>query len=378
MSDRSATHGDEHLAYVQECLELAAQARGDTGPNPLVGAVVVDNGEIVGRGYHRRCGDAHAEQVALAQAGAAARGATLYTNVEPCCHQGRTPPCVDTIIAAGIRAVVSSHRDPDDRVDGRGFEALRAAGVDTTIGPLATEAAELNAAYLKLKRTGRPLVIAKAALSLDGRMATRTMASQWITGEEARSFTHGIRSTVDAVLVGIGTLLHDDPRLTARAPGAHQPRYRGVVDARLDTPPAARLLQECVGAPLVITSASADADRRQRLEAQGAQVIDANEMPSGRIDLDDMLLRLGALDVASVLVEGGSALLTSAFELGIIDKVVLFYAPLLIGGQEALPLWGGDGIDQLASAPRVQRVRLHRLGSDWAIEGYLRPPEVPA
>ncbi len=377
MSDRSATDGDEHLIHVQACLELAAKARGDTGPNPLVGAVVVANGEITGRGYHRRCGDAHAEQVALQQAGGAARGATLYTNVEPCCHQGRTPPCVDAIIAAGIRAVVSSHRDPDERVDGRGFDALRAAGVETTIGPLATEAAELNAAYLKLKGTGTPLVIAKAALSLDGRMATRTRASQWITGAEARSFTHGVRSTVDAVVVGIGTLLDDDPRLTARAPGVHQPRFRAVVDARLDTPPTARLLQESAGAPLIITSAAADADKRRRLEAQGAQVIDAKTTSTGRIDLDDMLRQLGALDVAAVLLEGGSALLTSAFELDIIDKIVLFYAPLLIGGQEALPLWGGDGIDQLASAPRVQRVRLHRLGPDWAIEGYLRPPEVP-
>ncbi len=378
MSNRPASQDDAHLIHIQECLDLAVKARGDTGSNPLVGAVLVTNGEVIGRGYHRRSGDPHAEQVALAQAGAAARGATLYTNVEPCFHQGRTPPCVEAIIAAGVRAVVSSHGDPDERVAGRGFEALRGAGVEVLIGPLATEAAELNAAYLKLKRTGRPLVIAKAALSLDGRMATSSGGSQWITGEEARHFAHQVRGTVDAVVVGIGTLLADDPRLTARAAGAHQPRYRVVVDARLDTPPDARLLQETAGAPLVFTTSAGDVKLRRRLEASGARVIDAKATSSGRVDLEDMLARLGDLDVASVLIEGGSALLTNAFELGIIDKVMLFYAPLLIGGQEALPLWGGDGIAELASAPRVQRVRLHRLGPDWAIEGYLQPPEPPA
>ncbi len=378
MSNRPASHDEMHLIHIQECLDLAVKARGDTGSNPLVGAVLVTNGEVIGRGYHRRSGDPHAEQVALAQAGNAARGATLYTNVEPCCHQGRTPPCVEAIIAAGVRAVVASHGDPDERVDGRGFEALRGAGVEVLIGPLATEAAELNAGYLKLKRTGRPLVIAKAALSLDGRMATSSRGSQWITGEEARNFAHQVRGTVDAVVVGIGTLLADDPRLTARAPGAHQPRYRVVVDGRLDTPPDARLLQEKAGVPLVVTTSAGDAKLRRRLEASGAQVVGAQATSSGRVDLDDMLARLGELDVASVLMEGGSALLTNAFELGIIDKVMLFYAPLLIGGQEALPLWGGDGIAELASAPRVQRVRLHRLGPDWAVEGYLQPPEPPA
>jgi len=378
MSDRLTTSDNAHRTHAQECLDLAAKARGDTGSNPLVGAVVVANGEVIGRGYHRRSGDPHAEQVALAQAGGAARGATLYTNVEPCCHQGRTPPCVDAIIAAGVRAVVSSHRDPDGRVDGRGFEALRAAGVGVSIGVLATEAAELNAAYLKLKRTGRPLVIAKAALSLDGRMATHTRGSQWITGDEARDFAHQVRGSVDAVIVGVGTLLADNPRLTARLSGAHQPRYRGVVDARLDTPPAARLLQETAGTPLIVTTSAPGMDARARLEACGAQVVEVKATATGRVDLDDMLVKLAGLEVASVLLEGGSTLLTSAFELGIIDKVMLFYAPLLIGGQEALPLWGGDGIADLASAPRVQRVRMHRLGPDWAIEGYLQPPEPPA
>ena len=202
MSSGSAGHGDEHLEHIQECLELAAKARGDTGSNPLVGAVVVASGAVIGRGYHRRCGDPHAEQVALVQAGGKARGGTLYTNVEPCCHQGRTPPCVDAIIAAGVGTVVASHSDPDERVDGRGFEALRTAGIEVLVGPLAAEAAELNAAYLKLKRTGRPLVVAKAAVSLDGRMATRTRGSQWITGEEARDFAHQVRGTVDAVVGG--------------------------------------------------------------------------------------------------------------------------------------------------------------------------------
>ncbi|HJO03907.1 MAG TPA: bifunctional diaminohydroxyphosphoribosylaminopyrimidine deaminase/5-amino-6-(5-phosphoribosylamino)uracil reductase RibD [Acidobacteriota bacterium] len=378
MSSGSAGHGDEHLEHIQECLELAAKARGDTGSNPLVGAVVVASGAVIGRGYHRRCGDPHAEQVALVQAGGKARGGTLYTNVEPCCHQGRTPPCVDAIIAAGVGTVVASHSDPDERVDGRGFEALRTAGIEVLVGPLAAEAAELNAAYLKLKRTGRPLVVAKAAVSLDGRMATRTRGSQWITGEEARDFAHQVRGTVDAVVVGIGTLLDDDPRLTARVPGAHPPRYRAVVDARLETPADAKLLQETAGVPLIVTTGAADAGARRHLEARGAQTVEVQATPSGRVDLDEMLVRLGDLEVASILLEGGSALLTSAFELGIIDKVMLFYAPLLIGGQEALPLWGGDGVAELASAPRVQRVRLHRLGSDWAIEGYLQPPELPA
>jgi len=360
---------------LRECLELAAAARGHTSPNPMVGALVVSSdGEVVGRGYHRRCGEPHAERLALDEAAAAARGGTLYVNVEPCCHHGRTPPCTDAVVAAGITRVVACHTDPDGRVAGRGFERLREAGVEVTVGLLAEDAIELNAGYLTVKSAGRLLVTGKAALSLDGRLATRLRESQWISGTESRAYAHELRAAHDVVMVGVGTMLADDPRLTSRVEQAARPRFRVVVDSSLRTPVNARIFSEEGSAVVVVTTDDAPADKRKDLEAAGAQILVAEADRLGRVDLPDAMHKLTGLGVSTCLLEGGSELLTSAFDAGIIDRVVLFYAPVLIGGADALPLWGGEGTAELGAAPRLRRLRYREFGSDRVVEGYLRLP----
>lgn len=358
-----------------ECLELAATARGHTGPNPMVGALVVSRDRnVVGRGYHRRCGGHHAERLALDEAGDEARGGTLYVNVEPCCHHGHTPPCTDAVIEAGIGRVVACHVDPDSRVAGRGFEQLRDAGVVVDVGLLAEDAIELNAGYLTVKSTGRLFVTGKAAISLDGRMATRLHQSQWISGPDSRVYAHELRVAHDVVMVGVGTVLTDNPRLTARNDEVDMPRFRVVVDSTLRTPVDARLFSEEGGRVVIVTTDVASAAARESLEAVGAQILVADADRLGRVDLRDAMRKLTGLGVSTCLLEGGSALLTSAFDAGIIDRVVLFYAPILIGGDDALPLWGGEGTAELGAAPRLHRLQYREFGSDRVVEGYLRFP----
>ncbi len=364
------------LRHLKECIRLAARARGATSPNPLVGAVVAHGDEVVATGYHRCAGSPHAERVALEAAGEKAAGATLYVNMEPCTHYGRTPPCVDAILAAGISRVVVSTLDPDLRVNGGGIEALRSAGLSVEVGELAAAAARLNDAYLSFKIHGRPLVTAKAAVSLDGRLATRTRKSQWISGETARRRTHELRGDSDAVAVGIGTLLDDDPRLTARHDDDCGPRYRIVFDSRLRTPTDARLLKEADGQALIFCADDAPLGAEDPLVDAGAEVA---RVPRAGVGLswDAILAGLADRQVMSLLLEGGSGVLTSAFDAGIIGKLFLVYAPLLIGGSDALSLWAGEGIDDLENAPHVHHVRRIDLGDDWAIQGYLRVPEAP-
>jgi len=362
--------------YLRRCLRVASRARGSTSPNPMVGALVLKGDEIIAQAYHHKAGTPHAEHLALAVAGEAARGATLYTNMEPCCHHGHTPPCVEGILAAGVRRVVASMADPDPRVNGKGFAALRAGGVEVNVGELAEAAVRLNEAYVTLKQEGRPFVLAKAAISLDGRLATRDRQSQWITGEVARQRAHRLRGGCDAVLVGIGTVLSDDPRLTARHGRLSGPRFRVVLDSHLRTPVDCKMLAAPGGQVLIFTTAAARQGQRDRLEAAGAEVLVVDPDGRGRVAWEPMLSDLGRRGVMSALVEGGSDVLTSAFEADIIDKVFLIYAPLLIGGSAALPLWGGDGIDSLDAAPRLHHVRRSRLGEDWAVEGYIHPPKL--
>jgi len=362
--------------YLRQCLRVASRARGSTSPNPMVGALVVQEDEIIAQAYHHKAGTSHAEHLALAAARDAARGATLYINMEPCCHHGHTPPCVEGILAAGVRRVVASMVDPDPRVNGQGFAALRAGGVEVDVGELADEAAQLNEAYLTLKQEGRPFVTAKAALSLDGRMATRRRQSQWITGEAARRRAHRLRGGSDAVMVGIGTVLSDDPRLTARHGRLRGPRFRVVLDSHLRTPADCRMLGTAGGQVLIFTTAAGPPRHRDQLESAGAEVLVVEADDQGRVAWEPVLADLARRGTMSALLEGGSDLLTSAFEADIIDKVFLIYAPLLIGGSAALPLWGGDGIDSLDAAPRLQRVRRSRLGEDWAVEGYIHSPRL--
>ena len=343
----------------------------------MVGAVVVRNGEVIGRGYHRCAGDLHAERMALQNAGDAARGATLYVNMEPCCHEGRTPPCVEAILDAGVARVVASIADPDPRVSGAGFSALRDAGVEVAVGDLADEAARFNEAFLTFKTRQRPFVVAKAAVSLDGRLATRLRESQWITGEVAREYAHQLRAASDAVMVGVGTVLDDDPRLTARHGDGQGPRFRVVLDSKLRIPAGARLFDEAQGKVLVLTTEAAPEAQEHQLGEAGAEVIRLEADDAGRVAWPDALAALAEREAMSLLIEGGSGLLTSAFEADIIDKLFLIYAPLLIGGSSALSLWGGVGTGELTAAPRLTHVRRFDLGEDWAVEGYLHPPEPP-
>ena len=363
-------------------LGLAARGEGQTAPNPMVGAVLVRGGRVVGRGYHTRAGAPHAEAVALAQAGPRARGATLYVNLEPCCHFGRTPPCVDAILGAGVERVVASLEDPDPRVRGKGFRALRAAGTKVTVGPLAGDARRLNESFLKRVVAGRPFVTLKAGMSLDGRIATRTGESKWITSVAARAAARELRRQHEAVLVGVNTVLRDDPRLTAgtrgrsgngsglRAGASGGQPVRVVLDARLRTPPGARILADGAGPVMIVTLPRAPRARRLRLERAGALIV---EVPGrdGRVGLDGALRELGRRGISSVLVEGGSEVLGSVLDGRIGDRLVLFVAGRVLGGRGALPVFGGRGAARLRDAPRLRQVSVRAIGRDLRIDGRL-------
>ena len=353
-------------------IELARFALGSTSPNPAVGAVVVKNGAVVGEGYTLPPGQRHAEIGALNQAGLAARGATLFCTLEPCCHHGRTPPCTDAIITAGIRRVEYAVGDPNPRVDGGGVAALQNAGVSVEHSPNPA-ADELYEAFAKHVTTGRPFVVAKFAMSLDGKIATRTGASQWITGPKARARVQQMRKELDGIMVGIGTALADDPQLTARdadgepLPSNLQP-VRVVVDSSGRTPPGARMLR-LPGRTIIATSAGVNRKRVAGLEDAGA---DVREFPGsdGRVKLPALLEFLGGQGVMSVLVEGGGQVLGAMLDAKLIDRVEAFVAPMLIGGAGAPSPIAGGGATIIADALRLERTRIESIGPDWLITGY--------
>jgi diaminohydroxyphosphoribosylaminopyrimidine deaminase / 5-amino-6-(5-phosphoribosylamino)uracil reductase len=355
-------------SLMRRALELADRGRGHVEPNPLVGAVVVRDGQVVGEGSHERFGQAHAEVHALQYAGEAARGATLYVTLEPCCHQGKTPACTDAILRAGIRRVVAAMLDPFPQVAGRGVEALRRAGVEAEIGLLESAARTLNAPYLKLLSTGRPWVIAKWAMSLDGKIATRSGAARWISGEASRRRVHELRGRVDAILVGIATALADDPLLTARPPGPRT-AARIVLDSRLRLPLTSQLVRTARTVPVIVAhSQDAEASRRQALEAAGCECLalhSAHEHPS----LASLLDELGRRRFTNLLVEGGAKVLGRFRDLGEVDEVYAFVAPKLIGGAAALSAVGGEGAVTLADAPPLEVLGIERLENDVLIHG---------
>jgi diaminohydroxyphosphoribosylaminopyrimidine deaminase/5-amino-6-(5-phosphoribosylamino)uracil reductase len=356
-------------------LELAARARGRTSPNPMVGAVLVSKEAVVGEGFHPRAGEPHAETIALEQAGDAARGSDLYVNLEPCSHHGRTPPCAEAIIQAGVARVFAAVRDPNPKVDGRGIARLREAGVKVQVGLLAAEAVRLNEVYCKNMTTGLPQVTLKIGMSLDGKTATRTGDARWITGEDSRRRVHEMRNAVDAVLVGIGTILADDPDLTTRLPGTdcrHPDRV--VIDSQLRIPTRSRVLaHRNRGRTIIIAGPHAPEARVREVRALGAEVV-IIEGGDRRVDLRAVVERLYALGITSVLIEGGSEIAASSLEAGIVDKLVFFIAPLLIGGREAPPVLGGRGVGPLAEAARLRDVRWSTVGADIMVEGYVREP----
>ena len=329
----------------------------------MVGALVVRDGEVVGSGWHRQAGGPHAEVEALREAGGRARGATLYVTLEPCCHFGRTPPCVDAVLAAGIARVVACHRDPNPRVSGRGFAALREAGVEVEVGTLAAEAIRLNLRFLIAATLGRPEVTLKWAMSLDGRIATVTGESRWISSPPARRWALTLREEHDAILVGSGTVLADDPRLDRRLRLAVGLNVRVVLDRRLRTPPDAQLFT--VEGPVLIYTETNNSEQIGALTARGAEVISLPAVEPGTV-LADLYQR----GVQSVLVEGGSEALASFVASGCYDRVMVDCAPLLIGGKGAPGPLGGEGITVLDSAARLEKFEAGRRGSDLLLVGY--------
>lgn len=353
------------LQAMRAALALARRGLGTVWPNPAVGCVIACDGRVVGRGWTQPGGRPHAETGALARAGPAAEGATAYVTLEPCCHWGRTPPCVDALIAAGLRRVVAALEDPDPRVVGSGLARLRKAGLQVETGMCAAEAAEVNAGFFQRLRLGRPLVTLKLATSLDGRIATASGASRWITGERARERAHLLRATHDAILVGTGTVLADDPQLTCRLPGfGRRSPVRVALDRQLRIPPAARLFAEAREIPTwVVTLRSADRARKQALRDAGVELILAEPDAAGQIDLALALGLLGERGLTRLLVEGGGRLAASLLRLGLVDRLVWLHAPLLLGG-DAVPAVAALGLDALAAAPAFERVSSEAVGDD--------------
>ena len=356
--------------WMARALDLAERGRGETNPNPMVGCVVVKDGRAVGEGWHRRAGTDHAEVRALAQAGARARGATLYVNLEPCAHQGRTPACAPRLAAAGVRRVVAAVRDPNPAVNGRGLARLRRAGVTVTTGVLESDALLLNEPFLVAAGQRRPFVVLKAALTLDGRIATRSGGSKWITSPAQRRAARRMRGGYDAVAVGIGTVLADDPWLLPR-PAVHRPFHRVVFDAGLRLPSDSRLARSARRSPVWVFCVRADARRRRPLEARGVTVVKSPGR-AGRVSLPWALREMRRLGIWSLMVEGGSELLGSFLAARLVDQVALFRAPLLLGGRGSRPAFGGPDPARLTQALRLTR-RSPLLGRDRGGEAMPRP-----
>ncbi len=359
-------------------LRLAKKGMGKTSPNPLVGAVVVKGRSIAGRGYHHRAGEPHAEVLALRQAGRKARGATLYLNLEPCAHFGRTPPCTHVILASSIKRVVAGMKDPNPLVSGRGIRQLRRGGVTVDVGILGEECQKLNGPFSKFITTGRPFVTLKAAISLDGKVATRSGDSRWVSSQASRNYVHRLRRATDAVMVGIGTVLKDDPQLTARLPGAKEPHQplRVVVDSRLRIPLRSHLVRTAKSYPtLIAATRAASSSKRGQLEKAQVEVLIVKRVIQGHVSLRALMKELARRGVVSVLLEGGSTLAASTLREEVVDRLLFFLAPKIIGGERAPGVVGGEGILRLKEAKRVKILKIGRMGPDFLIEGAIENRE---
>jgi diaminohydroxyphosphoribosylaminopyrimidine deaminase/5-amino-6-(5-phosphoribosylamino)uracil reductase len=380
-------HTDE--SFLRQALDLARRGVGLTAPNPNVGAVLVaDGGEVVGSGTHTYEGVKHAEILALQQAGERARGATLYVNLEPCSHQGRTGPCADALITAGVRRVVAGALDPNPLVSGQGFARLRAAGVSVASGMLAEECRHLNEAFANYIRRKTPLVTLKTAMTLDGKIApppgesenptalgAASVSGGWITNEVARAHVQELRHESDAIMVGVGTVIADDPLLTDRSGlPRRRPLLRVIVDSRLRLPLESRMVQSGHGDVLVVCS-FAEEKRKQILREHGIRVEQLPAAtPDGRPNMGRLVELLGELEITSLLIEGGAMINWAALHSGIVDKVFLYYAPKILAGSGAIPFATASGFKSMSDAAYVKSIRLHRFGEDFAVEGYLRDP----
>ncbi|MBI4847075.1 MAG: bifunctional diaminohydroxyphosphoribosylaminopyrimidine deaminase/5-amino-6-(5-phosphoribosylamino)uracil reductase RibD [Nitrospirae bacterium] len=387
------------IFFIKKALALAAKGKGRTSPNPMVGAVVVKGGKIIAADYHRKAGTPHAEVLALKKAGERAKGAALYINLEPCCHTDkRTPPCIKTIIQAGIRKVVVAMIDPNPKVSGMGLKELQKAGIETVSGVMEDEAKRLNEAFIKYITKKGPFVVLKIAQSLDGKIATDKGESRWITGEKAREQVHKLRNEVDAVLVGIGTVKKDDPSLDCRTRGGRNP-FRIIVDSKLQIPLDAKVLKHDDGKTIIATipprppflkggimnspfekggcrgifSKKAWTDYQKKINLltdMGVRVLTVKEN-AGKVDLKTLMKELGRLDITSVMIEGGSSINASALSSGIVDKVMIFSAPKIIGGVDSIPSIGGKSPALLKNAFNFKNLQVKKVGEDVLLEGYL-------
>lgn len=364
---------------MKRALSLAAKGKGRTSPNPMVGAVIVKDGQIVGEAYHRQSGEPHAEILALHQAGPRARGGVLYVTLEPCCHtHKRTPPCVPLLIQSGLERICVAMIDPNPQVNGRGIQKLKHANIPVSFGMLEQDARNLNEVYAYWITTGRPLVTLKGAMTLDGKLATATGESRWITGEPARQDVHRLRNRMDAILVGVGTVIADDPELSARGKTMTSRRVgrqpvRVVLDSRLRIPSNAKVLQWVGEQPTILcTTTQAPIQKIEHFRNRGIQLW---VLPgqAGRVSLKACLARLGKQGLTSVLIEGGATINAAALQQGLVNKVRLYMAPILLGGQDARGLIGGQSPKALNQAWPLADCQLKKLGKDWLITGTLEP-----
>jgi len=357
--------------FMKKALTLARRGLGRTSPNPAVGAVVVKDDRIVGSGYHKTAGAPHAEIEALTQAGEAAHGATVYVNLEPCNHYGRTPPCTHAIIESGVRRVVAGIIDPNPHVTGGGCEYLRSKGIEVTCGVLQKECARLNEAYITYMTTGRPFVTLKAALTLDGWIATRTGDSKWITNERSRKQVHMLRKRADAVMVGIETVIADNPRLLPYLfKNSSQNPVRVIADTHLRTPADSMVLtSDASGLTIIATGSKVKKQKKRALEQKGATIVPC-KTKRGRIDLQDLLKKLAALEICSILVEGGATLFDSFVRDKLVDKFYIFFGPKILGGDDGVPFTRGSGCDILKNCMNIAVHRVKRFGDDLMIEAY--------
>jgi diaminohydroxyphosphoribosylaminopyrimidine deaminase/5-amino-6-(5-phosphoribosylamino)uracil reductase len=360
--------------FMRRALSLARKGIGKTSPNPAVGCVIVRNGEIIGQGWHRRAGTPHAEVHALRDAGGVAKGADVYVTLEPCSHFGKTPPCADALIEARVARVYVAMVDPNPKVAGRGIEKLRAAGIEVTIGVLEKECRAINRPFIKHVTTTLPFVTLKSAMTLDGKTATASCDSRWVTGEASRRLVHKLRGESDAIMVGIGTVLADDPQLTCRIKGGRDPQ-RVIIDSKLRIPLSAKVLTVASPVRALVATIADDPAKIRAIEALGAEVLRCRER-NGRVDLQDLMAKLGGRGIQSLLLEGGAGLAGAMLDNQLIDRCLFFYAPKLVGG-EGIGLFSGCGAALMADAVPLDNIAVRRCGADIIVEGEPNYPCLP-
>ena len=359
--------------YMQLALSLAKQGEGRTAPNPPVGAVIVNSGIVVGEGFHPQAGEPHAEIFALRQAGEKAQGAEMYVTLEPCSHHGKTPPCADALIAAGIKSVYVGSVDPNPQVAGRGIESLQKAGIEVQTGILESECRRLIAPFKKHILTGLPFTVYKAATTLDGNTATTTGDSRWVSGEESRLQVHRLRDQVEAIIVGVGTVLNDDPLLNTRLPdGGGRDPLRVVVDSQLRISPGCRMLKQQSAAKTLIATISTDQNKISALQYVGAEVV-VLPVDSGKVSLLALWQELGRRNVQKLLLEGGAKLAEAALNAGLIDQLMLFIAPKLLGGSSVFGIFSGSGCVKMSAAIKLKNMCFQQVGEDLLITGDIAP-----